>query len=248
MLKIDTQLTHKIKNLEKGVDYEFRLAGLNHVGVGQETIKYIHTPEGIPTGPPINISYHFQTPDVVCLTWNAPVREHRNGRVLQYVVEFQKKFDQTSIMARNTSESSIVFSNLEEDFEYIYRIKAMTSQGSGPFSDKFILKTARDMGRAPLLVKAMATSDSSVEVWWDVVPSRSKILGYQIFYTMTAVEDLDKWQQKSVPNTESTELLNLEKYAQYAISVSVRTQHGIGKLSDKITVRVKPEDVPLGIF
>lgn len=243
----NNQLSHKVKNLEKGLDYEFRLSGLNHVGVGQETVKYIHTPEGIPTGPPTNISYHFQTPDVVCIMWNPPIREDTNGRIINYVIEFRKKLDQTSIIARNTTESRTVFSNLEEDSEYIYRVKAMTSQGSGPFSEKFVLKTARDMGRAPLSVRAMATSDSSVEVWWDLVPNRGKILGYQVFYTMTAVEDLDKWQHKTVPITESTELVNLEKFAQYAISIAVRTKNGIGKLSEKTTVRVKPEDVPLSL-
>ena len=41
---------------------------------------------------------------------------------------------------------------------------------------------------------------------------------------MTAVEDLDEWQQKTVPVTESADLLNLEKYAQYAIAVAAKTK------------------------
>lgn len=39
---------------------------------------------------------------------------------------------------------------------------------------------------------------------------------------MTAVEDLDEWQQKTVALTESADLMNLEKYAQYAIAVAAR--------------------------
>jgi hypothetical protein len=46
----------------------------------------------------------------------------------------------------------------------------------------------------------------------------------QIFYTMTAVEDLDEWQQKTVGNTESADLTSLEKYAQYALAVAARTK------------------------
>ena len=64
----------------------------------------------------------------------------------------------------------------------------------------------------------MATSDSSVQVgptflvdvgslsllfhvfycffcnkvWWESVPLRSKVIGYEVFYSMTAVEDLDQ--------------------------------------------------------
>lgn len=47
---------------------------------------------------------------------------------------------------------------------------------------------------------------------------------FQLFYTMTAVEDLDEWQQKTVGLTESADLFSLEKYAQYAIAVAARTK------------------------
>ena len=36
----------EISGLEKGIEYEFRVAGVNTVGPGQETIKYYLTPEG----------------------------------------------------------------------------------------------------------------------------------------------------------------------------------------------------------
>jgi receptor-type tyrosine-protein phosphatase F len=82
---------------------------------------------------------------------------------------------------------------------------------------------------------------------------------------MTAVEDLEAWNQKTVGLTESIELVNLEKYAQYAVAVAARTKtvsfkdskalqltkkisfQGLGRLSEKVTVKVKPEDVPLNL-
>lgn len=54
------------------------------------------------------------------------------------------------------------------------------------------------MVRAPMGVRAVATSEQSVEVWWETVPSRTAIIAYQIFYTMTAVEDLDQWHTKVI--------------------------------------------------
>ena len=39
-------LAQEISGLEKGIEYEFRVAGVNTVGPGQETIKYYLTPEG----------------------------------------------------------------------------------------------------------------------------------------------------------------------------------------------------------
>ncbi|KAL1517201.1 hypothetical protein ABEB36_000996 [Hypothenemus hampei] len=237
--------TYRINDLERGVEYEFRVAGVNHIGIGQESIKYMRTPEGPPTGPPTNITNRFQTPDVVCVTWDPPTREHRNGQIVKYDIEFHKKSDHNNVIFRNVTKTKAVFTNLEENTEYVFHIKAYTTQGAGPMSEKQIIQTEKDIGRAPMSVKAVATSESSVETWWETVPSRNKVIGYQIFYTMTAVEDLDEWQQKSVGLTNSADLVNLEKYAQYAIAVAARTKSGLGRLSEKVLVKVKPEDVPL---
>ena len=74
--------------------------------------------------------------------------------------------------------------------------------------------------------------------------STGKVIGYTVFFTMTAVEDLDEWEQKSVAVTGSAELSSLERNSQYAITVAARTKSGYGRLSEKVTVTVKPEDVP----
>ncbi|XP_055372235.1 tyrosine-protein phosphatase Lar isoform X2 [Condylostylus longicornis] len=236
----------KIKKLERGVEYEFRVAGQNHIGTGQETVKYYRTPEGTPSGPPANITKRFQTPDIVCITWDLPKREERNGQIIRYDVRFHKKIDAPG-PDRNTTAKKAVFTNLEENTEYVFQVRAYTKQGSGPFSEKLIIETERDMGRAPMAVHAVATSDQSAQVWWEPVTSRNKLIGYKIFYTMTAVENLDEWQTKTVGITESADLLNLEKFAQYAVAVAARFKKGLGRLSEKVTVKIKPEDVPLNL-
>lgn len=241
------QLQHRlIEGLERGLEYEFRVAGRNHIGYGQEAVQILPTPEGAPSGPPTNITYRFQTPDVVVIRWDVPLLEHRNGRVTGYLIQFYKKVDNSVVTERNVSGSvgKAVFTSLEENMDYEFRIYARTNKGNGPFSDRVLFRTERDIVRAPMSVRAMATSFSSVEVWWETVPSRGKVIGYTVFYTMTAVDDLDEWQQKSVPVTGSCELANLERNSQYAVTVAARTKSGYGRLSDKVTVTVKPEDVP----
>lgn len=72
------------------------------------------------------------------------------------------------------------------------------------------------------------------------------MIGYTVFYTTTAVEDLDTWQTVSVPATTSADLINLEKNSQYAVAVVAKTKTGLGRLSSIVdNVRIKPEDVPL---
>ncbi|XP_053961046.1 tyrosine-protein phosphatase Lar isoform X1 [Anastrepha ludens] len=237
----------RFNDLERGVEYEFRVAGSNHIGIGQETVKIFQTPEGTPGGPPANITVRFQTPDVVCVTWDPPTREHRNGIITRYDVQFHKKIDHGLGSERNMTVRKAVFTNLEENTEYIFRVRAYTKQGAGPFSEKIFVETERDMGRAPMSVQAVATSEQTAEIWWEPVPSRGKLLGYKIFYTMTAVEDLDEWQTKTVGLTESADLVNLEKFAQYAVAIAARFKNGLGRLSEKVTVKIKPEDVPLNL-
>lgn len=233
---------------ERGVHYEFRIAGENQNGVGQETVRYYESPEGEPSGPPTNLTYTFQTQDTVCVKWSEPARRHRNGQIVRYDVEFHKKNDHSTIEARNTTQERAVFTNLEEATEYVFHVRAHTVRGSGPYSEKITIVTEKDIGRAPLNVKAVATSESNVEVWWEPVPNRDKIIGYKIFYTMTAVEDLDQWKQKLIGMTESAELENLERDTAYAIAVAARYKNDVlGRLSQKVTVKVKPEDVPLNL-
>ena len=157
------------------------------------------------------------------------------------------KIDHGLGIERSTTDRKAVFTDLEEGTEYIVRVRAYTKQGAGPFSEKLIVTTKENIGRAPLSLRAVATSEQTVEVWWDPVPSRGKLLGYKIFYTMNAIEDLDQWQTKIVGLTESADLINLEKYAQYTVAIAARFKNGLGRLSYKVTVEVKPEDVPLNL-
>lgn len=147
--------------MEKGVDYEFRVTGKNNVGYGQESVLYWNSPEGNPSGPPTNLSYHFQTLDTVCVTWQPPLREHTNGRIVRYDVEFHKKSDHTATIKRNTNNTRAVFTDLEENTEYQFHVKAYTVQGAGPFSEKITIVTEKDIGRAPMSVQAVSTAKPS---------------------------------------------------------------------------------------
>lgn len=75
----------------------------------------------------------------------------------------------------------MVFSGLEEGTEYVYTVRAATKQGSGPWSENTSFMTSKEMVRAPMGLQAMATSDQSVEVWWEPTPlMRHKLYGYHV--------------------------------------------------------------------
>ncbi|XP_055940735.1 tyrosine-protein phosphatase Lar-like isoform X5 [Argiope bruennichi] len=234
---------HQIPNLDRGARYEFYLSGKNNVGWGQEAYTYLDTPEGVPTAPPQNLSRRLQSPTGVVITWSPPVQQFRNGQITHYGIKFHKSSD-GSVMERNTTETRMVFSNLDENTEYTFQVNAFTKKGAGPWSPRMTVQTPGDVPPAPTNVQAVATSDQSVEVWWDPVPYFLDILGYEVLYIQAPVEDLDKWCNKSVPLTWSAELTGLDSHAMYAIRVAARTRTDLGRLSELITVRVAPTDVP----
>ncbi|GFU37481.1 tyrosine-protein phosphatase Lar [Nephila pilipes] len=232
-----------VRNLDRGTKYEFRLSGRNALGWGQEFVTYLDTPEGVPTAPPQNMSHNLQSPTTVVISWDPPVAQYRNGRIVYYGVQFHKALD-AKAPEKNTSATRLVFSGLDENTEYVYRVRAYTGRGPGPWSSPATVHTPGDVPTAPTNVQAMATSEQTVLVWWDQVPYFLDILGYKVLYTLTTVEDLEEWHEKEVPLTWSAELTGLDTHAMYAIRVAAATRQGLGRLSELITVRVTPTDVP----
>ncbi|XP_035214536.1 tyrosine-protein phosphatase Lar-like [Stegodyphus dumicola] len=232
-----------VRNLDRGTRYEFRLSGRNSLGWGQEFVSYLDTPEGVPTAPPQNLSHNLQSPTTIVISWDPPIPQYRNGNIKYYGVQFHKA-SEMKLPEQNTTSTRRVFSSLDENTEYTYRIRAYTSRGPGPWSSPITVHTPGDVPTAPTNVQAMATSESTVEVWWDQVPYFLDILGYKVLYTQNAVEDLDEWNEKAVPLTWSAELTGLDTHTMYAIRVAASTRQGLGRLSELITVRVTPTDVP----
>lgn len=243
-----SMLQKTLNDLQRGVEYEFHVAGRNHINFGQEAVKYYVTPEAAPSGPPTNITYRYQTPGTIVFTWDLPQPNKRNGVIIMYELQFSKNVILNNDFKhdKNISDATrIVFTGLEENMDYTFKVRSWTSKGAGPYSETLHLHTEPDLVRAPMNLQGMATSESSIEIWWEPVPSRGKVVGYQVFYTMSPVPDLDLWDQIRVPVTHSAELQNLERHAEYAIAVAARTGSGLGRLSTLKEVRVKPVDVPM---
>ncbi|CAG0885410.1 unnamed protein product [Darwinula stevensoni] len=252
------------KFTEKGFKYEFRLAARNDGGYGQEGFIDIRTPEGPPTGPPTNISFHFITSDTVVLTWDVPEVFHCNGRILGYNLRLYTKLGDHLISEINNLETpKFVMKELAEDTSYYFRISSYTTAGSGPFSERMYWKTIPAIISAPSNVRAATTLEDSLEVWWDEVRLRD-IIGYRIYYTMNETIDMDMWMHKDTRSTYSAELQNLKIYQRYYIRVAARGKEVgmlfsslksyaeyngyLGKQSKMIVVKVNQEDVPTNVY
>uniref|UniRef100_T1JGZ8 Uncharacterized protein n=1 Tax=Strigamia maritima TaxID=126957 RepID=T1JGZ8_STRMM len=235
----------RLEHLEKGTVYEIRVAGRNNIGYGQEAIEYVKTPAGVPSGAPENLTFWFQTPTTVAFAWQPPLANRSNGDIVLYQVQFHKRTDFDLSSEKNTTETKMVFDNLEEDSDYVLRVKAFTSKGGGPYGERVGIRTPTSPAPAPLWVKSMATSDYTAHVWWESVPSDTPdVTGYRVYYTTTPVEDMDRWLRKDIALTDSCELTNMEPKSQYAVVVAARTSsHTVGRVSETAVVKMSPDEV-----
>lgn len=112
--------SREIKNLERGTRYEFKLSGRNEIGWGQESVTYLDTPEGFPSGPPQNLSHRLQSPTTVVFTWDPPLNQNQNGKISGYEIQFHKLIDLTPT-EYNTTQIRHIFSSLDENTEYSFR-------------------------------------------------------------------------------------------------------------------------------
>jgi len=120
-IEIPPQEQHKIiRDLDRGARYEFRIAGRNAIGLGQESVAYVETPEGIPRAPPQNLTHRLQSPTTVVINWDPPLSQYKNGKISGYGINFHKIFD-TAPTEYNTSQTRMVFSSLDENTEYSFR-------------------------------------------------------------------------------------------------------------------------------
>lgn len=236
------------------MQYDFRMAARSQTGWGQDARLTMWMPEGPPVGPPTNVTVYWQAAGVLAVAWEPPERMDRGGNITVYTASITKAGDYSGatpsvVATRNVSAMSpkAVFVGLEDGVDVDVQVWAYTAQGAGPPTPRMTVRVPQSPARAPLKVGAAATSQHGVEVWWEPLPVRGKVLGYQVLYTTTAVEDLDEWQSLSVGLTESVELVGLERLAEYAVAVAARTREGLGHLSSALTVRVRPTEVPIDL-
>ena len=82
------------------------------------------------------------------MTWDPVPEIDRNGIITQYEVEFnQSTFNEIStsnLTATNGPQLMMELEGLEEYVEYTVRVRAYTSEGSGPFSLAVMNRTLED--------------------------------------------------------------------------------------------------------
>lgn len=98
------------------------------------TSVQVRTREGIPSGPPENVSFSVgQERTMLLLTWLPPPTAKRNGNISHYQVLFWNKSADSSPREVIVNGSQLEYmEEYDSSWDYSYAIAACTSRGCGP--------------------------------------------------------------------------------------------------------------------
>ena len=95
----------------------------------------------VPGGAPQNFSAVGMSSTSVKLTWDQPAKALRNGEIIMYEVIYHKVQDPIDTFDINTTDTQLLVEGLEMNQEYVFQVKAYTSQGPGPWSNRHPFRT-----------------------------------------------------------------------------------------------------------
>ena len=125
----------------------FKVSVRNKGGWSSEESKWIQTPPGPPTGPPLNVKATAKTSSSILVTWDKPNSWMRNGPLGGYSVQYNLVTDKASTLITNITnpnETRMTLMNLKYYGEYEIRVRAFGAYGHGPFSVTVMRRTEED--------------------------------------------------------------------------------------------------------
>ena len=88
-----------------------------------------------PEGPPLNIQVTTESSSSLSVTWEAPEKNKRNGKIVNYTVCISHEESKPCFKEYTTKKKMLVISNLNVSTKYYVRVLASTKVGRGNYSE-----------------------------------------------------------------------------------------------------------------
>ncbi|KAI5619496.1 contactin-4-like, partial [Silurus asotus] len=242
--------------LRPWVQYEFRVAAVNSVGVGEPSApsEAVLTKAAVPEVAPANVSGGGGNRGELVIVWEPVPEELQNGEEFGYVVAFRllRSSVWMQSVVPSVDASRYVFKN--DSFPplspFEVKVGVYNSIGEGPYSPVSVIYSAEEEPSiAPTKLWAHSLSSSELQVFWDpILPNHSKsnILGYEVLL----------WEDGSLESVAIKErvirspahITGLKGSTLYLISVRAHNSGGAGPASAAINMTTKkpPPSQPPG--
>ncbi|MCJ8729308.1 hypothetical protein PDJAM_G00104640 [Pangasius djambal] len=251
------QMTHAIAvGLSPWVQYEFRVAAMNSVGMGEPSApsEAVLTKAAVPEVAPANVSGGGGSRGELVIVWEPVPEELQNGDEFGYVVAFRLlgSLVWMQSVVPSVDASRYVFKN--DSFpplsQFEVKVGVYNSIGEGPYSHVSVIYSAEEEPSiAPTKVWAHSLSSSELQVFWDpILPSHSKsmISGYEVL--LWEEGSLESKAMKERVIRSPAHITGLKGGTLYLISVRAHNSGGVGPASAAINMTTKkpPPSQPPG--
>ena len=252
-----TATSYTAQNLKPYTSYKFRLQATNDIGASgwSEESEQIRTLPASPTESPTDIKVIPITTKSVRVEWTPLFPDSWSGDPSTggYRIKYRKISDIPTAYGtqnqelKDTLARSAVLDDLERDTNYEVVVVAFNAQGESPPPppSTVYVGEAVPIGK-PKAVTAEALTSTDVRITWQPPEEKDqngKLLGFKIFYK----SDKDPIGSEDVyvvgASTVSYDLLNLDMYTNYVITILCFNPAGDGPLSDPVYVQTL-EDLP----
>ena len=180
-----TATTFTDTGLQPATAYRYQVAAINRVGRGEWSLERRTSTYAAKPGAPTGLEAREVGTSRIDLKWSAP-RNTGGAPILGYRIEGSDDGGRTwnIPIRRNTSSKGTTFSdvNLQPATTRHYRVAAINTAGTGPFSNTAHATTDATVPGSPRSLDAEADGTSRIELSWREPTSDggSRITGYRI--------------------------------------------------------------------
>nr|XP_014267767.2 receptor-type tyrosine-protein phosphatase S isoform X4 [Maylandia zebra] len=244
-----TTTRYSIGGLYPNTEYEIRVSAYNTIGQGPPSARVeARTGEQAPASPPRNVQAHIISENTVMVRWEEP--EEPNGQVkgyrVYYTMDPSRPINEWQI--HNVQDSVLTtIQNLVTSETYTIQVLAFTSVGDGPFSDPVHVKVLRGVPGQPSKFKVGKVTDTSIELTWEPVHNKEKIVNYELLYKPVKFGSLEKL---TFGPRNSYTVEGLKANTEYSFSLAAISSKGIGAFTNELvqrTSQAKPSAAPEGV-
>ncbi|XP_068525200.1 phosphatidylinositol phosphatase PTPRQ isoform X4 [Anas acuta] len=244
-----THLVLRITDLKKYTEYTIEVSASTMMGEGLCSAPlHVLTDEDAPSSPPESLSVKQLSGVTVKLSWKPPLEP--NGIILYYTVYVWNKISKRSV---NVTETSLQFTDLENNSEYSAYVTASTRFGDGNIkSDTIIFRTSEGApGDPPKNVIYRNITSTSVMLFWSPPQKpNGNILYYSVYFKNNSgifIQNFTSSGNYSDVNMSQSAILDdLAKYSHYTLWVTASTAFGDGNKTSEIIDVYTDQDIPDG--
>ncbi|XP_074980428.1 phosphatidylinositol phosphatase PTPRQ isoform X6 [Caretta caretta] len=245
-----TLLTISVTGLKKYTKYTVEVSASTSKGEGVRSAPLnILTNEDAPSSPPQSLSVKQLSGVTVKLSWKQPLEP--NGIILYYTVYVWNTISKRSV---NVTETSLIFTDLENNNEYKIYITTSTRFGDGNIKSSIIsFRTSEGApSDPPKDVMYRNLTASSIIVFWSPPQRPNGIIQYySVYYKNNSGIFMQNFTRQDIDSgvdnkSLSAVLDNLAKCSYYTVWLTADTAFGNGNKTSEIMHVYTDQDIPDG--